>query len=197
MWNYAHNRSTVGYTSEETSGWICSWITQDRCRTSGHRNTSPILQRAVCLSKHTLLITSGMSWRQRLIIVDIITQVETLSTHNWIKTILNLQQLLFCLSAHCPDQLFSPMQTHTHTLFCDWAPEHLCSGRKDRFPHLKSFYQKQTQLPWALLQPCQRLMAGSRTGLAPPGFPPWAWGLLNSKQPLKTQPKPLGATSIL
>lgn len=113
------------------------------------------------------------------------------------KNILNLQQLLFCLSAHCPDQLFSPMQTHTHTLFCDWAPEHLCSGRKDRFPHLKSFYQKQTQLPWALLQPCQRLMAGSRTGLAPPGFPPWAWGLLNSKQSLKTQPKPLGATSIL
>lgn len=139
MWNHAHNRGTAGYTSEETSGWICSWITQDRCRTSGHRNTSPMPKRAVCLSKHILLIKSGMSWRKRLIIVDIITQVETLSTHNWIK-VFNLQQLLFCLSAHCPDQLFSLLQTHTHNLFCDWAPEHFCWGRKDRFLHLKSFY---------------------------------------------------------
>lgn len=175
MWNHACNRSTAGYTSQETSGWICSWITQDRCKASGHRNTSPIPKRAVCLSKHILLIKSGMSWRKRLIIADIIAQVETLSTHNWIK-VLNLQQPLFCLSAHCPDQLFSLLQTHTYTLFCDWAPEHLCWGRKGRFLLLNSFMQKQTELSCALLQPCQRLMAGSRTGLAPPGFPSRAWG---------------------
>lgn len=138
MWNHADNGSTAGYTAKETSGWICSWITQDRCRTSGHRNTSPMPKRAVCLSKHTLMIKSGVSWRKRLITVDIITQVETLSTHNWIK-VLNLQQLLFCLSAHCPEQLFSPLHTHSLNLFCSWAPEHLCWGRKDRFLHLKSF----------------------------------------------------------
>lgn len=84
MWNYAHNRrSAVGYTSEKTSGWICSRITEDRCRRSGHGNTSPTSKIATRLSKHRPLIKSGMHWRKRLMLVDIITQAETLWTHNW------------------------------------------------------------------------------------------------------------------
>lgn len=179
MWNHAHNRSTAGCTSEETSGWICSWITQDRCRTSGHRNTSPTPKRAVCLSKHIFLIKSGMSRRKRLITVDIRTQVETLSAHNWIK-VLNLQQSLFCLSAPCPAQLFSPLQTHSHFFLWQHQGTSARGERTDSSPWSPSM-QKQIELPCTLLKPCQRPRAGSGTGLAPPGFPSWVWGSAECK----------------
>lgn len=116
MWNYAHNsRSTAGYTSEKPSRWICSRITKDRFRRSGHGNTSPIPKIATCLSKHILLIKSGMSWRKRLILVDIIMQAETLSTHNWIN------KSWTCSSSssawtHTPQISFSALYRNTHTL---------------------------------------------------------------------------------
>lgn len=116
MWNYAHDRrSMAGYTSEKTSGWICSRITKDRCRRSGHGNTSPIPKIATRLSKHISLIKSGMRWRKRLILVDIIMQVETLSTHNW------KNKSWTCSSnssawMHTPHINFSALYRHTHTL---------------------------------------------------------------------------------
>lgn len=172
MWNHAHNRSTAGYTSEETSGWICSWITQDRCRTSGNRNTSPIPKRDVCLSKHILLIKFGMNWRKRLIIVDIITQVETLSTHNWIKVFnCSCYSSAWVLTAQTSFSAFC-RHTLTHYSVTEHQSTSLGGERTDSTTWSPSM-QKQTQLPCALLQICQRLVAGSRTGLAPPGFPSW------------------------
>lgn len=118
MWNYAHNRrSTVDYTSEKTSGWSSSQITKDRCRRSGHGNISPIPKIATCLSKHVLLIKSGMHWRKRLILVDIIMQVETLSAHNW----KNKSRTCSSNSSawmHTPQISFAFLYRRTHTSFC-------------------------------------------------------------------------------
>lgn len=177
MWNYAHNsRSTAGYTSEKPSRWICSRITKDRFRRSGHGNTSPIPKIATCLSKHILLIKSGMSWRKRLILVDIIMQAETLSTHNWIN------KSWTCSSSssawtHTPQISFSAfLETHTHFLL-RWRTEAPLLPRERRIPSLIALpLQKPTRLPCATPAALPKPPGGSGAGLAPPGFPPWAWG---------------------
>lgn len=102
-----------GYTAEETSGWICSWITQDRCKTSGHRSTSLIPKRAACLSKHTLLIKSSMSWRKRLITVDTITSRNTLNSQ--LDKSLELAAVTPLPECSLPRPAFQPFaDTHSH-----------------------------------------------------------------------------------
>ena len=175
MWNYAHNRrSTAGYTSEKTSGWICSRIAKDRCRRSGHGNTSPIPKTAPWLSKHVSLIQSGMCWRKRLIPADRITQVETLSTHDWINKSWTCSSYSSAWT-QAPEISFSALYRRTRPLSS--TIKHLCSCERDRFLHFEPCPgRSRVCSPARLLQPGQRLPAGSRAGLAPPGFPPWARG---------------------
>lgn len=162
MWNCAHNkRSTAGYTSEKTSGWIHSWITKDRCRRSGYRNTSPIPKIATCLSKHISLIKSGMSWRKRLILVDIIKQVETLSTHNWINKSWTCSSY-FSAWMHTLQISSSALYRHTKTL--PSAIERISASTPERktdpFTYSPALAEANMAPP----------------ALAPPGFLPWAWG---------------------
>lgn len=180
-------RNLVCYTSEKTSGWICSWITKDRCRRRGHGNISPIPKIATCLLKHISLIKAGGRWRKRLIVVDILKQVETLSTHNWVS---KCWTRISDSSARMHAPQISSLQRHTHS--CDQAQKHLYSWQKYGFFHLWSCPCRcWPASPVWLLQPCQRLLKGEQGRVCTPELSTLILGLYRASQ---TQPKSLSAT---